>query len=202
VIARADIDAALRTVFDPEMPINIVDLGVVAAVDIRTDPHRPQLADVDVAITPTFVGCPAFQIIQQEAAQRVRGLPGVGSVQVRVVYDPPWSVDRITAAGRAALKAAGITVPQPGAAPMAQTAFVRLSALAPDAPAAPAAATAASMSTSPANAPAASATASQVACPLCGSMRTRLESPFGPTRCKMIYYCDACRNTFEHVKSL
>ena len=37
-------------------------------------------------------------------------------------------------------------------------------------------------------------------CPFCGSDRTRLESAFGPTKCRMIYYCDACRNTFEHMK--
>lgn len=163
---------ALRDVNDPEMPINIVDLGIVEAVRIAPD------ADVEIDVTPTFVGCPALPVIESDIRRRVAALPGVSRVEVSFVYDPPWSVDRISPAGREALARFGITVPQQGrncsATRTGEPDLVQLNL-----PAAP---------------------AESVACPLCGSTDTSLDSPFGPTRCKMIYYCESCRNQFEHMK--
>lgn len=161
---------ALCAVPDPEMPLSIVDLGMVSAVRIRADDSG---AVVEIDLLPTFVGCPALAVIEQDVRRAVGALPGTPGIRVNFVYDPPWSVDRISDAGRESLRRAGITVPQRGCA--ARPVFVPLGV---------------------------STSAEAVACPLCNSTETRLDTPFGPTRCKMIYYCDACRNAFEHMKNV
>lgn len=163
----------LQGVPDPEMPLSIVDLGMVA--DVRViEGVSPAGARIEIDLTPTFVGCPALVVIDENVRRAVTALPDVSSVDVRFVYDPPWSVDRISDAGRESLRRAGITVPQRGAAGM-RPVFVPLGV---------------------------SVSREVVACPLCGSTQTHLDTPFGPTRCKMIYYCDACRNAFEHMKQV
>ena len=147
---------------------------------------------------PTFVGCPALLIIEEAIVRRVRALPGVDAVRVNFVYEPAWSVDRISDAGRAALKAKGITVPQRsashaaadgGAQRLVPLTVRESTALAEDRPRVDSCGDSA---TTPGEAP--------VACPWCGATDTQMESAFGPTRCKMIYYCAACRNSFEHMK--
>lgn len=169
----------LRTINDPEMPISIVDLGIVERIHERA-------GAISVDITPTFVGCPALEYMRREIVERVGHLPGAVSVTVNFVFDPPWSVDRISAAGRAALQRFGVTAPamnppaeaagscgSPSADENRPAAFVPLGVPAASAP---------------------------EACPFCGSSKMELDSPFGPTRCKMIYYCASCRNSFEHLK--
>jgi ring-1,2-phenylacetyl-CoA epoxidase subunit PaaD len=174
----------LRTIDDPEMPINIVDLGIVERVQVipdrsisETRSGTPTPADPGVAhgkptdhgtvkvivdVLPTFVGCPALPVIENEIRKRVHSLGGVGEVVVNLKYDPPWTVDRISTAGRESLRKFGVTVPQ------------RDLERGQGSPA--------------------------PVCPFCGSHEVNLESSFGPTRCRMIYYCEACNNPFEHLK--
>jgi len=154
MVTEKNIRGVLRTINDPEMPINIIDLGIVEAVRIE---DGDKTACVTVDLLPTFVGCPALPVIEEEVRKRISALPGVGEVAVRFLFAPPWTVDRISPAGREALRKFGITVP---------------------------------------------AASEQPVCPLCGSATVHLESPFGPTRCRMIYYCESCRNSFEHLKRL
>src|SRR6516164_8334635 len=106
----------LRTIDDPEMPISIVDLGIVDSVRSATSNSAPAEtgARVCIDLLPTFVGCPALEAIAQEVRRRVGAMPGVAEVDLHYRFDPPWSVDRITAAGRTALRAVGITVPETG----------------------------------------------------------------------------------------
>jgi ring-1,2-phenylacetyl-CoA epoxidase subunit PaaD len=169
MVTEADILEVLRTIPDPEMPISIVDLGIVHHVGIAG--IGPAVPDIRVEILPTFVGCPALRVIEEQVVAKVSQLPGVGVVRVDVVYDPPWSVDRISSEGRAALSELGVTVPQKAGGLVALNVKTGLDS-------------------------------SKAACPFCGSDRTELESAFGPTRCKMIYYCPACGNSFEHLKDL
>lgn len=174
MVTERDIYSVLRTVLDPEMPINVVDLGLIERVALElldpADPAAGQHAHVDVL--PTFVGCPALHVIERDVHDAVADLPGVERVTVTFRNDPPWSVERISDAGRAALQAFGVTTPARG-----------------------------SITEGPALIPLTIAGATEVvACPFCGSAQTELESRFGPTRCKMIYYCTACRNSFEHLK--
>lgn len=96
--------AALQAVTDPEIPVlSIVDLGIIA--DVRIDS-----AGVIVDMTPTFVGCPALDMIRENIKEAVAKL-GDDRVTVNVVYDPPWTTDRITEAGRRTLKEFGLAPP-------------------------------------------------------------------------------------------
>ena len=167
--------AVLRTIPDPEMPISILDLGLVEAVRVHNG--RGDGARVEVDLLPTFVGCPALDMIAGDVRAKLSAMPGVHSVKVNWLFDPPWSVDRITPEGRASLKAHGVTVPAPGGGS-------HLDVPGHDAP------------------QSVTLHTSAIPCPFCGSRSTYLDSPFGPTRCRMIYYCEACKNSFEHLKKL
>ncbi len=88
--------AALRGVSDPELGISIVDLGLI--YDVRLGDGR-----VDVEITLTSPGCPMSRLIASDAEEAIRqALPGV-DVAVRVVWDPPWTADRLSADARRSL---------------------------------------------------------------------------------------------------
>lgn len=181
MIERSDVDAVLRTILDPEMPINIVDLGLVH--DVRIDSGHGiahGCVYVTVDLLPTFVGCPALDVLRRDVCQRLSDLPDVLDVQVNWLFDPPWSTDRISEAGREALRAHGISTPG-GSRPAGLVQLSRQGVPADG-------------ETDDAIAP--------VPCPNCGSIGTRRESAFGPTRCRMIYYCPACRNSFERLKAI
>lgn len=94
----------LREVEDPELPVSVVDLGLVYGVEVDD-------GDVRVALTLTYSGCPARDLIVADAEAAVRDLPGVDSVAVDVVYAPPWTYDRITDRGREQLADHGVAVP-------------------------------------------------------------------------------------------
>ncbi len=166
MIDERQVRDALATIPDPEMPISIVDLGMVHAV--RLDAAR---GTVEVDILPTFVGCPALDVIRERIGRTLSGLDGVVAVHVRFVHDPPWTPDRISDAGRESLRRFGVVVPPRGAHPRSQAVPLTVGGEPP-----------------------------RPACPFCGSDNVRLESRFGPTRCKMIWYCAGCRNSFEQIK--
>ena len=94
---------ALRDVQDPEMPVNIVDLGIVYGV-------RRRDARVIVDLTFTAMGCPAADFIIDDVRERLLREPGVADVVVNVVWDPPWTAARMTRAGREALEMWGLAV--------------------------------------------------------------------------------------------
>ena len=95
---------ALRSVHDPEIPVlSVVDLGMVAAVRVG----EPV---VEIDLTPTFVGCPAVDVIRAEIDRAVRKT-GETNLAVKVVYDPPWTSDRITEQGRRKLLEFGLAPP-------------------------------------------------------------------------------------------
>ena len=105
VVTEAQVWEALAEIPDPEIPvISVVDLGVVR--DVRVADAR-----VHVEFTPTFLGCPALEVMRDAMAARIAELGA--EPEVEVVLDDSWSTDRITAAGREKLRAAGIGPPQP-----------------------------------------------------------------------------------------
>ena len=141
--------AALAEVPDPELPVlSVVDLGIVHRVEVDA-------AGITVAILPTFVGCPALDVIRGSIADRLGafGLP----VHVETTFEVPWTSDRISPAGRSALAAAGIAPPSASDA---------------------------------------------VRCPFCASATVVMDSAFGPTQCRSLYYCRACRQPFEALKTV
>ena len=87
---------ALKTVYDPEIPVNVVDLGLVYDVQI-TD------SDVYVQMTLTFPGCGMGPYIGQQAEWAVQEIDGVEEVQIEMVFDPPWSPELISEEARAQL---------------------------------------------------------------------------------------------------
>jgi len=97
--------AALREIPDPEIPaISVVDLGVIGEVDVTDDRVR-------VDLLPTFVGCPAIGVMESQIAERLRTLGVAPQVEVRVVFDPPWTSDRISTEGRERLRQSGFAPP-------------------------------------------------------------------------------------------
>ena len=85
---------ALRTVYDPEIPVNIYELGLIYGVDV--DPSGA----VAIRMTLTAAGCPAAQSRPAEVEQRARAVAGVSDVKVDVVFDPPWDQSRMSEAAR------------------------------------------------------------------------------------------------------
>lgn len=94
---------ALREVEDPEMPVNIVDLGMVYGVSLEE-------GVATVRLTFTAMGCPASEMILEDIRTRLLREPGVQKVRVDVVWDPPWSARRLTPEGRDALRLWGLAV--------------------------------------------------------------------------------------------
>ena len=81
---------AIRSVYDPEIPVNIYDLGLVYTIDISTE------ADVNVAMTLTAPGCPVAGEMPGWVADAVEPLPGVKHVNVELVWEPPWGMDMMS----------------------------------------------------------------------------------------------------------
>ena len=159
-----DIDTVLATVMDPELPCNIIDLGLVEQVAVAD-------RSATVTLIPTFTGCPALDMIADDVQRAVTELPHIDECTIKWLFEPAWSPDRITESGRASLQAHGVTVPEHGTPTPQKDGMTPLRT-------------------------------SAIPCPWCGSTNTRLDSAFGPTRCRTIQYCDECQNTFEDMKRL
>jgi ring-1,2-phenylacetyl-CoA epoxidase subunit PaaD len=161
-LSEQDVWDALAAIPDPEIPVvSLVDLGVVRAVEVE-DGDR-----VRVEFTPTFLGCPALEVMRDAMAERIRELGG--EPEIAVIVDDSWSTDRITPAGREKLRAAGFAPPAPREA--GKPTLVQL-------------------------------TSAAFRCPYCSSTDTRLENIFGPTPCRSLRYCNACRQPFEQFKTI
>jgi ring-1,2-phenylacetyl-CoA epoxidase subunit PaaD len=154
--------AALQDVVDPEIPaVSVLEMGMIHRVEVG------ERGRIVVEILPTFSGCPALDMIGEGVRERLAREPGIASVEVRFVHDPPWTTDRVTEAGREKLRDAGIAP-----APLSR------------------------------GRPLAALTAERVLCPYCGSTHTVRDNLFGPTPCRSLYRCLACRNPFERFKAL
>lgn len=84
----------VRTVYDPEIPVNIYELGLIYGIAV--DPAGA----VTIRMTLTAAGCPAAQSLPAEVEARARAVPGVSDVKVEVVFDPPWDQSRMSEAAR------------------------------------------------------------------------------------------------------
>lgn len=158
-MTSSEILEVLHSVCDPEIPtISVVDMGIITDVLVRDD------ASVHVAMTPTFVGCPAIEVMKRDVEAAVRAL-GVADVSVDVNFDVPWTTNRLTEKGKAALLKHGLAPPEEF-----ESLTLELEVL------------------------------NNVACPYCGSRNTTLKSPFGPTLCRSLHYCNACLQAFEGFK--
>jgi ring-1,2-phenylacetyl-CoA epoxidase subunit PaaD len=177
VAARADeqaVWAALAEVPDPEIPaVSVVDLGIVRSVELDGGRLR-------VELLPTFVGCPALDVIRDSVAARLAGM--APTVQVELTFAEPWTSERITAEGRRKLRGSGFAPPEPTGDPAGRSLPI------------------VGQRPTPSRSPL--ATRPQATCPWCGSRDTALENPFGPTLCRAIFWCNRCRQPFEQFKAI
>jgi len=89
MVTKDEVIATLKKCYDPEIPINIVDLGLVYDVSIEGE-------NVGVKMTLTAPGCPASGYISQDVKRKLESMPGVKKADVVVVWDPPWSPDMMS----------------------------------------------------------------------------------------------------------
>jgi probable FeS assembly SUF system protein SufT len=93
----------LKTVYDPEIPVNIVDLGLIYSCDISPLPHaenEPEPKKIDIKMSMTAPGCGMGGVLKADIENRLASLPSVQEVQVEVVLDPPWDMSRMSEAAR------------------------------------------------------------------------------------------------------
>jgi len=83
----------LKTCFDPEIPVNIVDLGLIYGIEIKN-------GNVSIRMTLTALGCPLSSFINEDIQRKVSAIKGVKKVSINVVWDPPWSADRMSKEAR------------------------------------------------------------------------------------------------------
>jgi ring-1,2-phenylacetyl-CoA epoxidase subunit PaaD len=102
--------SALAEIPDPEIPaISLVDLGVIRGVSFEALPAGGERLTVE--LMPTFVGCPAIEVMRQQIGERLTDLHLADEVQVELTFAEPWTSDRISPAGREALRASGFAPP-------------------------------------------------------------------------------------------
>ena len=155
----------LTQVKDPELPfIDIVELGVVRDVALED-------GTVVVSITPTYSGCPAIQVIEQEAVAALRD-HGFDEVRVRTVFSPAWSTDWMSEETKQKFRDNGIAPPQGSSASGGIAELVSLRRARPT-----------------------------IECPYCGSSNTVEKSEFGSTACKSIHFCNGCHQPFDYFKA-
>ncbi len=186
MVTEAQVWGALAEIPDPEIPvISLVDLGVVRDIEVEDGRVRVEFtptflgcpalevmrdqmaAKVRVEFTPTFLGCPALEVMRDQMAAKVRELGAEPEIQV--VSDDSWSTDRITPEGREKLREAGFAPPTPRQAGAPQLVQLQRGSF---------------------------------RCPYCGSTDTQLENIFGPTPCRSLRYCNSCRQPFEQFKTI
>jgi metal-sulfur cluster biosynthetic enzyme len=96
MVTNEQVYEVLRNCYDPEIPINLVDLGLI--YDVKVDD-----GNVNVVMTLTARGCPAHSFISELVRQQVAKIEGVKSANVQVVWDPPWNISRLSDAAKVQL---------------------------------------------------------------------------------------------------
>lgn len=94
----------LKQVFDPEIPVNIYDLGFIYKIDVNNN------GEVHIVMTLTVPGCPIYHLIINDIKSCVGAIEGVTSVEVELTFEPRWSVDKITEDGKKRLRELGYNI--------------------------------------------------------------------------------------------
>lgn len=158
MITKSEILTALEDITDPEIPtISVVDLGIITDVQISEDDN------ISVTMTPTFSGCPALKILENNVKEKLESVFH-REVEVNTTFDVPWNTNMISEKGRQMLKKHGL------APPPEHHGLIQIDIL------------------------------KHIPCPYCESKNTVLKSPFGPTLCRSLHYCNNCMQAFEQFK--
>lgn len=102
-LTEEDVMQALRDCYDPEIPVNIVDLGLIYRVTLTPDPNSKRAfprQKVEVDMTMTSQGCPAHVMITEQVRNRLAGIPEISQTVVNLVWEPAWTPDRISQRAR------------------------------------------------------------------------------------------------------
>ena len=102
-ITEEDVWQALRDCYDPELPVNIVDLGLIYGITLSPDPHAKRAfprQKVNIDITMTSQGCPSHGQIIEQVRNRLAGVPEISGTTVNLVWEPAWTPDRISLKAR------------------------------------------------------------------------------------------------------
>ncbi len=147
----------LSVLIDPEIPaVTLMEMKIIRDVVVNN-------GAVHVVFSPTFVGCPALDLMKREIRDALHRA-GFREVTLEVTFSPPWSTDMLDQQVREKLRTFGIAPPPPTGEDLPATLLL------------------------------------PVPCPFCGSANTHLENSFGSTLCRQLYYCDACRQSFDRFK--
>ena len=93
-VTQDDVFSALKQCYDPEIPVNIVDLGLIYGVRLEDVAENTQ--DVAIDMTLTAQGCPAHVQISEQVKSRLESLPGIRNATVNIIWSPPWTPERLS----------------------------------------------------------------------------------------------------------
>ncbi len=108
-VSAQAIEDSLKQCMDPEVPLNIVEMGLIYGIDVAEN------NDVNIKMTMTTQGCPLHETLVQDATRYVKKVPGVNNVNVDIVWDPPWSMDKMSEEAKIKIKnmGSGLNTPAP-----------------------------------------------------------------------------------------
>jgi len=108
-VSPSAIEDSLKQCMDPEVPLNIVEMGLIYGIDVSDN------NDVNIKMTMTTQGCPLHETLVQDATRYVKKVPGVNNVNVDIVWDPPWSMDKMSEEAKIKIKnmGTGVNTPAP-----------------------------------------------------------------------------------------
>ena len=103
------IEDSLKQCMDPEVPLNIVEMGLIYGIDVASN------NDVNIKMTMTTQGCPLHETLVTDATRYVKKVPGVNNVKIDIVWDPPWSMDKMSEEAKTKIKnmGSGMNTPAP-----------------------------------------------------------------------------------------
>ena len=108
-VSAQKIEDSLKQCMDPEVPLNIVEMGLIYGIDVAEN------NDVNIKMTMTTKGCPLHETLVSDATRFVKKVPGVNNVNIEIVWDPPWSMDKMSEEAKQKIKnmSAGMSTPAP-----------------------------------------------------------------------------------------
>ena len=109
IVTAEAVEDSLKKCMDPEVPLNIVEMGLIYGIDVEDN------NDVNIKMTMTTQGCPLHETLVQDATRYVKKVPGVNNVKIDIVWDPPWSMDKMSEEAKIKIKnmGAGMNTPAP-----------------------------------------------------------------------------------------
>lgn len=100
---RDEVIKVLKQIYDPEIPVNIYDLGLIYGLEIEGD-------KIHIKMTLTAPGCPLAGYLQQEVKNRLESIKGISEANVEIVWEPRWNISMLTEEGKEALRAFGFNI--------------------------------------------------------------------------------------------